>query len=108
MLEPAALGVAAGTYPAGPHRSADGAQQLPTGALALAACLGAHGAVLVHAGVLLALVTARPARGDTCLEMGACEVCVVSGVARQDPRRHRAAVSAVGLVARSTLGQLAQ
>jgi hypothetical protein len=107
MLEPAALGVATGAYPAGLHRSADGAQ-LPTGALALAACLGAHGAVLVHAGVLLALVTARPARGDTCLEMGACEVCVVSGVARQGPRRHRAAVSAVGLVARSTLGQLAQ
>jgi len=49
----------------------DGVQQLPAGALAAAAGLGAHPTVLVHLGMPLALVTAVPGREPpTCYRRG--------------------------------------
>jgi hypothetical protein len=45
-----------------------GCEQLPAGLLAAAACLSAHSAVLVHLGVLLALVPAALACGRARLQ----------------------------------------
>src|SRR5699024_338237 len=88
---------AAGALPVGTARprSADGREELGAGGLAVPARLGADAAVLVHARVLLALITTRPAGGDAGLEVGPGDVGVVTGVAGQDPRRGRAAVGAV-------------
>ena len=75
--------------------SGDRRQQVPARLLARAAGLGADPAVLVHAGVTLALVPARAAGRDARLEVRARERRVVAGVPRQDPRGRAAAVRAV-------------
>jgi hypothetical protein len=76
----------------GPGRAAgscllfQGAQELPAGLLAAPAGLGADPAVLVHPGVLLALIAAAPADGRAGLQQRPGDIGVVVCLAAGDLR----------------------
>src|SRR5680860_1850396 len=86
--------------------SGEGGDEVPAGLLAVPARLGADAAVVVHPGVLLALVTAGLARGGAGLQDGAGEVGVVTGVPGEHPPGGVAHIRAVqvGADARGQLG----
>src|SRR5690606_26889114 len=70
-------------------------EQLPAWRLAGAAGLGADAAVLVHAGVLLALVPAHLAGDDAALKGGFDSGAVLPGAAAEDPAGSCTEISAV-------------
>src|SRR5699024_3885915 len=75
--------------------SREGCEQLPARLLAGTTRLGAHLAVLVHVGVLPALVTTGAAGRDACLEVGPDGRRVEARVPGQDACGGAAAVGAV-------------
>src|ERR1700730_8423897 len=76
-------------------RAVYGGQEVTTGPLAAPAGLGAHSAVLVHAGMMLALVAAALAAGHARLQERLDDVGVPLGRATYDPDRRAADVGAL-------------
>src|SRR5712692_11013483 len=65
-------------------RESHGGEELTAGPLAAPAGLGAHSAVLVHPGLLLALAAAALAGGHAALQERRGDVGVVLGLAADD------------------------
>jgi hypothetical protein len=76
-------------------REFHGGQELTAGPLAAPAGLGAHSAVLVHPGMLLALVAAALAGDNAGLQEWLDDVSVVLGLAADDPDSSAADVGAL-------------